>query len=443
MCKTIGYLVLIVYCLSFFTYSAHADQYSLEKGNKLIKKARLLNYKKLDDWINKSIRRNGKKVVAEPHFQEVLSRNILKVEKAIKEQKKDEQIESDFTPPRGPLFGGAINYSATFAEQNNGVVGGASSGGGSGAGGLGGNTQTLLINTMAMINMTHMFNILYMRFIQTPELPSNITNLQSGDSNTFQIPENIFSAGYTYSLNKNWSGQMQSTYSDAQKWGDPSLGILYRQNRQKAYFNFRNTNYKLAVILPVSEISQNIGRVTTLSFSAGISDVSRQFSFFAQGSFGWSLYNKEETADMILANLGINLNSQPTQPGFPGGAPPDLTQMANIDVNLLSREITQTNASFGGSYNINRFWSIGSNATLTYAYLESTYSSWTTSVKILQTSYNYMPFRISGSIGMQSETGEKLVLPELMSYTISLSIPFGIGGMMGSSGGQQGGPIGN
>lgn len=441
MSKTVSlWLLVIVFVLSIFENSF--AQEPLTRGEKLINKARSLNSDKLDRWIARSIKKNGRDIIENQKFQEILIKNIKTVMVHLREKKpRKPELESGIQKTPGPMWLGGISYSATFAkpaDTNGSMPVGSGQGGGGSPGALGGNTQTLLLNNIIMLDQQNSFNLLYMRFIQQPELPS--TGISGLGGASIKLPTDIWGGGHKYKFSRSWSTNTQLSYSNANGLEDPSLGIGWQSLGQIGFFDSTVTSLSLGATAPLSENSKKYGKTTTTNLKGSYSEISRKSSYFFSGSFAYSSYNKKETEESILANLGLNLGGAPTVPGDPSQGFPDITQSADIDLNLLSREVTKTTLSTGGSYNVNRKWSVGSNFTASYSYLESTYSVWSTSIRYLQSSYRIDQFRIGCSLGATSPTAEKFQFPENYSVTLSLSYNFGKSppGMSGGSMGDGG-----
>ncbi len=422
----------MLFLIGTYSYGQFAENQM--RGERLLQKARSLNYPKLNSWIDRSIKKNGYDVVADPKFQEVLTKNVKMVMRNQTLRRKP-KLEMDSGLPRMqfPVWLGGISYSANFAKPADQSAPGA----GGSPGSLGGNTQTLLINNMLMLDQNNFLNLIYMRFIQPPTLP-NVGG--SGVGPSVKLPTDIWGGGYNYNFSDNWSFNSQLSYSDANGPEDPSLSLSWKNREQTGFFDSSVASLSMGASAPLSENSKKSGKSTTATFKASYSESSRKSSFFVSGSFAYSTYNKEETADSILANLGINLGGAPPIPGDPSQGMPDITQLPSIDLNLLSREVTKTAFSAGTSYNFNRNFSLGSNLTATYSYLESTYSVWSTSIKFIQTSYKLGQWRIGGSLGTTSPTAENMQFPQNYAVTISLSYNFGKSppGMGGPSTGEMG-----
>lgn len=431
------------------TTKAGAEE--LSRGKRLLQKAHSFHSENLDRWINKAIKKYGPSIVEDAKFQRQLIINIKKIiaaKKAVSggfpRKRPKLKTESDgfpgkFAKLRGPMWMAGVGYSASFAKETDNLSGATSDGLSGGAGGgMGGNSQTLMLRGALFLNPTHSFNGMYMRFLNQQSVDSSSlpegTSASSSSALT-QVPTDVFAGGYRYSFQDNLSLGAQGNYSNGIGVDDPTLSLEWKSAAKRKFSEEDFYSASISATAPLSEYSKKTGKISTIGLSGGYTGFSVGGSYFFKGGFSYTGYNKDETMESILADLGLDLNA-PDSGGSPSDGMGD--EIMSQDINLLSREVYRNFLSVGKTFNFGRDFSVGLDLSLTHSYLESTYSLYTTSINWAKMKYDWGPSTFEATLGTTSPSDQKIQIPA--DHNISLSYTYNFGNMPKKMGGGGMGP---
>lgn len=443
-----GYLLLMrivkifILILSLVELAHAQNSGSAGYGTALVKYARSLDSKVLNNWIDRTYKLRGNQIVNDLEFQKVLYGYCMVV---YRNRKKDKNFGVPDgmpggvpkNPPKFPLiFGGVgMNGSYAFPEKTSNESSSTpdmSSASGTGA------TANLMLMGNAMLTPINTVNLMYMYMPVTGDSPKASTKeipeaMKKKMGGVTKPPMHMLTAGINQKFMDYWTGALNGGYSDSMGMGDPSLGLSYSSLKPKSFKSDFFWGVGVSASAGLSKVSKAQSKASTTTLKSSVSGMEQDWTCSLGLNYSYHFYTKEETAESLGMPSKSAMPKTPPSGGIPNGGRPPSSDLTLPDFNTMSRETARTTGSLNLSKALNRSWSAGFGGSLTYSYLESTYSYWSSSLTVAQVSYKVSQWTFSGNTTLNSARDQSMTAPAKLSFGLSIMYMFGPSGKGGMS----------